>query len=217
MIIFLIGWSALVKVIANQKRTNISAIKGIVRKNNGIVTAKEISSAGIDSWYLTSMVKNNDLERVARGVYFDSTSNNYDELYFFQLRNKACIYSYQTALYLYNLTDRMPFINEVTVCQGYNTWRIKNDVEVHQIEKKWYRIGITHVRTVIGNYVMVYNMERTICDLVRNRRRQDSEIFGKALRAYVRNPKKDVHRLREYAKQFGILRQVDDILEILDE
>lgn len=64
---------------------------------------------------------------------------------------------------------------------------------------------------------MVYNMERTICDLVRSRRRQDSEIFGKALHAYVRNPKKDVHRLREYAKQFGILRQVDDILEILDE
>ena len=64
---------------------------------------------------------------------------------------------------------------------------------------------------------IVYNMKRTICDLVRNRRCQDSEIFGKALRAYVSNPKKDIHRLREYAKQFGILRQVDDILEILDE
>ena len=111
----------MVKVTANQKITNISAIKEIVKKNNGIITAKEVSSAGIDSWYLTSMVKNNDLERVARGVYFDSNSNNYDELYFFQLRNKACIYSYQTALYLHNLRDRMPFINEVTVCQGYNT------------------------------------------------------------------------------------------------
>ena len=211
------GWYVMVKVTANQKITNISAIKEIVKKNNGIITAKEVSSAGIDSWYLTSMVKNNDLERVARGVYFDSNSNNYDELYFFQLRNKACIYSYQTALYLHNLTDRMPFINEVPVCQGYNTWRIKNDVEVHQIRKEWYKIGVTRVRTIIGNYVMSCDMERTICDLVRNRRCQDSEIFGKALRAYVRNPNKNVHRLREYAKQFGILRQVDDILEILDE
>ena len=139
-----------VKVKSDKKRTNISEIKRIVKKNNGIITAKEVSSAGIDSWYLTSMVKNNDLERVARGVYLDSNSNNYDELYFFQLRNKACICSYQTALYLHNLTDRMPFINEVTVCQGYNTWRIKNDVEVHQIKKEWYKIGITQVRTVIG-------------------------------------------------------------------
>ena len=46
-----------VKVKSDKKRTNISEIKRIVKKNNGIITAKEVSSAGIDSWYLTSMVK----------------------------------------------------------------------------------------------------------------------------------------------------------------
>ena len=51
--------------------------------------------------------------------------------YFFQLQNKACIYSYQTALYLHRLTDRLPFTNEATVKQGYNAWRIKDSVIVH--------------------------------------------------------------------------------------
>ena len=33
--------------------------------------------------------------------------------YIFQLQNKVCIYSYQTALYLHGLTERLPFTNEV--------------------------------------------------------------------------------------------------------
>ena len=43
------------------------------------------------------MVRKGELERIGRGIYFD----NYDEMYFFQLQNKVCIYSYQTALYIH--------------------------------------------------------------------------------------------------------------------
>ena len=96
------------------------------------------------------MVRNGELERVTRGVYFDPSYDNYDELYFFQLQNKVCIYSYQTALYLHDLTERLPFINEVTVYQGYNTWRIKDKVMPYRVKKEWYEIGITKIKTEIG-------------------------------------------------------------------
>ena len=194
---------------------SVAKIKKIIKKNNGIVSSKEISKNNIDSWYLTDMVRKGYIERVNRGVYFDPDFDNYDELYFFQLQNKVCIYSYQTALYLHDLTERLPFFDEVTVYQGYNSWRIKDRVKSHQIKKEWYKIGITEVKTEMGNSVYSYDMERTMCDLVRDRKNQDSEIFSKAWHYYMKKKSKNIWKLREYADIFNISDKVEDILEVI--
>lgn len=194
---------------------NEDKIRKIIEKNNGIITAKEVSDNKIDSWYLTNMVQKGELERVARGVYLDSNFENYDELYFFQLQNKACIYSYQTALYLHKLTDRLPFTNEVTVKQGYNAWRIKDYTIVHQVKKEWYELGQVEIKTDMGNPVYAYDMERTICDLVRDRKNQDIEIFSKAWNLYIKKDSKNIWKLRKYAKAFGIAQQIEEILEVI--
>ncbi|WP_242941546.1 type IV toxin-antitoxin system AbiEi family antitoxin domain-containing protein [Peptostreptococcus sp. D1] len=197
------------------KIVNQNKIREIIKQNNGVITAKEVSDNKIDSWYLTNLVQKGELERVARGVYFDPNFDNYDELYFFQLQNKACIYSYQTALYLHRLTDRLPFTNEVTVKQGYNAWRIKDSVIVHQVKKEWYERGKVEIKTDMGNSVYSYDMERTICDLVRDRKNQDTEIFSKAWNLYIKKDSKNIWKLREYAKEFGIAQQIEEILEVI--
>lgn len=194
---------------------NKNRINKIIKKNNGIITASEVAEENIDSWYLTDMVRNGEIERVARGVYINPTYENYDELYIFQIQNRVCIYSYQTALYLYGLTERLPFTNEVTVYQGYNTSRIKDKVISHQVKKEWYKVGISEVKTEIGNLVTVYDMERTLCDITRDRKNQDSEIFSKAWNFYLKKDNKDVWKLRKYATIFGISKQIEDILEVI--
>jgi hypothetical protein len=194
---------------------NTTKIKDIVKQNNGIITARQAAASNVDSWYLTNMVKKGELERVARGVYIDAHYGNYDELHFFQLKNKSCVYSYQTALYLHGLTDRMPFINEITVKQGYNCWRIKDRVVAHQVKKEWFTLGITRVKTPMGNYVQAYDMERTMCDLVRDRKQQDAEIFAKAWQLYLSKGDKDIWNLRKYAKTLGVAQRVEEILEVL--
>ena len=194
---------------------NKNRINKIIKKNNGIITASEVAEENIDSWYLTDMVRNGEIERVARGVYINPTYENYDELYIFQIQNRVCIYSYQTALYLYGLTERLPFTNEVTVYQGYNTSRIKDKVIPHQVKKEWYKVGISEVKTEIGNLVTVYDMERTLCDITRDRKNQDSEIFSKAWNFYLKKDNKDIWKLRKYATIFGISKQIEDILEVI--
>ena len=59
-------------------------IKNIIKENNGIITAREIKSHNIDSWYLTDMIRKGELERVSRGIYFDPMFNNFDELFFYK-------------------------------------------------------------------------------------------------------------------------------------
>ena len=62
----------------------INLIKNIIKENNGIITAREIKRHNIDSWYLTDMIRKGELERVSRGIYFDPTFNNFDELFFYK-------------------------------------------------------------------------------------------------------------------------------------
>ena len=67
----------------------------------------------------------------------------------------------------------------------------------------------------MGNHVYVYDMERTICDIVRDRKKQDSEIFSKAWKFYLKNSLKDIWRLRDYANIFRISERIESILEVL--
>ena len=59
-------------------------------------------------------------------------------------------------------------------------------------------------------------MERlTICDIVRDRKRQDLEIFSKAWKFYLKNSSRDVWKLRDYANIFGISERIESILDVL--
>jgi len=88
-------------------------------------------------------------------------------------------------------------------------------VNVHQVKKEWHKICVLEKNTDMGNSVYVCDMERTICDIVRDRKRQDLEIFSKAWKFYLKNSSRDVWKLRDYANIFGISERIESILDVL--
>lgn len=194
--------------------TNYEKIKKICDSNNGIITASMAAEENIASWYLTDMVEKNQLIRVTRGIYL-TEGGDQDDYYFFQLKNRRCIYSFSSALYLHGMTDRVPFSKEVTVYKGYNSSHVTDDTIIHYAEKGIYEMGITECPTVFGNAVRTYDKERTICDLIANRKKIDVEIFSKALKSYASDPGRDYRKLRKYASTMKIGEKVDSILEVL--
>lgn len=193
--------------------THFDKIESILKLNHGVITARQAKENHIDAWYLSDLVKKGKLTKPSRGIYAN-TNGDYDQYYFFQLAHTRCIYSFQSALYLHQLTVRLPSILEVTVYNGYNISKIKNQAIVHVIEKKYYEIGTAPVQTIFGNTVLSYNMERTICDLIRFRKWFDTEIFVDAVRSYFSHPMRDYIQLRKYAKTFKIEDEVNNIMEI---
>lgn len=194
--------------------TQYEKIYRICDDNNGIVTANIAAENDIDSWYLSDMVDKGKLIRVSRGIY-TTEGGDYDEYFFFQLKNKRCIYSYSSALYLHGMTDRIPFQKEVTVYKGYNSSHITDGTAVHHVSKGLHELGVTECQTVFGNTVKVYDKERTICDLIAHRKNIDSEIFTKAMRSFADSSDKDYKKLRAYARKMKIRERVDEILEVL--
>lgn len=194
--------------------TNYEKILKICKEQHGIVKTQDLSRNNIPRWYLTDLVNKGKLNRISRGIYIAS-DGDIDEYYFFQLRNRRCIYSYLSALYIHGMTDRVPYQKEITVYSGYNSSHLGNDVIIHFVNKDKYKLGITDGVTLFGNPVRVYDRERTICDLIAHRKCIDSEIFADALHKYTRSKERDYRKLREYARVLEISQETADILEVV--
>jgi len=181
----------------------------------GIISAAQGKAAGLSYTNLSRLVKSGALERVARGVY-EAVDAHDDVLYIEQLRRPKLVYSHGTALYLHDLTDRDPLAFSVTVPSGYNTKALLNEgFKVFSIKPELYEIGLVKMHTKYDNLVNTYDMERTICDIVRSRSRIDAEIVVTALKRYARRKDKNIHLLMRTAGLFGVAKLVRTYMEVL--
>lgn len=185
-------------------------------QNGGILLSEELASEDIPSIYLTRLIEQGKLQRFDRGIYV-AEGGQCDEYYFFQKRYKVAIYSYLSALYLHQLTDVIPNKLEVTLYRGYNPHRMGENIIKHFVTKELYELGVVDCKTMYGNIVSVYDLERTICDLVKNRKSIDSELFSKTLNRYIRTSNKDLSKLYRYARKMKILEKVIEIIEVIYE
>lgn len=189
-------------------------IMKLANENNGVVTSQMLKNREIPSIYLTRMVREGKLQRIDRGIY-STDKVMLDEYYLLYQKNQRVIFSFSSALYLHGLTDRVPYKMEITLPSTYNSSHIDKDVIIHKVIEKYYSLGRTMKKTMFGNDVACYDMERTICDLVRFRDKIDVEVFRKALVGYKKHPERDYQKLRQYAKTMRISKQINDLLDVI--
>ena len=182
---------------------------------NGYFILRDASNEGLKKNEIKRIINDNMMHKVAHGVY--ALNDIFlDDLFIISNKNQNVIISHESALYIYGLMEREPFYNEVTVKYGYNASHLKKyNVHVHTVIFDYYDIGVTTHKTPLGNNVKVYDMERTICDIIRNKNKMDIQIYNYALKEYVRRKDKRLPVLMEYAKKLGIEKKVRDLFEVL--
>ena len=194
----------------------LKTIKQLAENSDGIVTTKQVEEAGLNRSILKKLVEDGILDKESKGIY--SMADYFaDEYKLIQMRSDKAIFSYGTALYLLGLSDITPHYFDVSVPQGCNVSRIKKDnptLRFHYVKKEWWDIGITSIRTPYGGMVNIYNKERCICDLIRNKNDVDLQLFTQALKDYFRQ-KSDIRLLGEYGKIFGIGEKIRTYVEVL--
>ena len=179
-----------------------------------MLLTKDIIEAGISKQLLSKYVKKGYIERVAQGVYLSKDAFE-DAMYVLQARSKKAIFSHETALYLHDLTDRDPLQYTVTLPSGYNASNFKNDgIYVYFIKKDLLNLGVEYGKTPFGRNIRVYNKERTICDIVRNRNVIDSAIINEGIRRYLSEKEKDIPKLLQYAEKFRVEKIIRQYVEV---
>ncbi len=195
--------------------TRIKALEELIKASSGVITTSLAEENNIHREYLREMTRQGKLEKVAYGVYIAPDAWE-DKMLIHQLRRKKMIYSHETALYLHALTDREPLAYSVTVPFGYNDSRLKKEgLIVHTVKQDLFELGVTTKETAFGNEVKVYDAERSICDLIRDRSNQDQAIITDALKKYVVRKDKDLNKLITFAGKFRVEKILNTYLEVL--
>jgi predicted transcriptional regulator of viral defense system len=162
------------------------------------------------------MVKNGELNRIERGLY--ALPGTYvDEMYELYAKADYIVFSHLSALYLHDLTDRTPSIISITVPRTKNVSKFlaTGMVEVKRSNEQTHDMGQIWMSSPSGFQVPVYDMERTICDIVRNRKHTDSQILSDALKSYAKRKDKNLTHLSQYAKVLKTEAQIREYMGVL--
>lgn len=182
---------------------------------NGYLSTRDVTSNNIPRIYLTKLVRDCKIERVSRGVYIKK-NDIVEELVVLQNKSKNAIYSNTTALYLYGFSDRVPIRYDITINSGYNgSLQKNNNVNLFYVKKDLLNLGVINYRLNSGNDIIVYDLDKTICDIIKNKKKLDAEIFNKAIRNYFYSKDKNILKLYEYAKKMNIYNKVRNTFEVL--
>ena len=184
-------------------------------KTKKYITTKEVENVGISRRFLGFLVAKNKIIRLSRGIY--TLPNELEDDYFIiGNKSKYAIFSNLTALYFHGLCDRIPVKYDVTVKSGYKGSLQKSyNINLYYIKKENFELGLTTIETNYGNNIRVYDVERSICDIIKNKNKLDLELFNKAIRNYYYSKNKNIIRLYDYAEKLGIYEKVRNTFEVL--
>ncbi len=194
-----------------QSKIFIDIMKQIMVANNGMISTRMIEPLNISRQYLSIMEKNNDIERISKGMYL-SPSAFEDSYFFFQQKYKKAIFSHMNALYFYGMTEEFPYNYTITVPQKYHVDKVNEKCNVFYVSDDIYEMGVVEIKTPNGNKVRAYDKERCICDIIRSKGRMDSEQVKKSIKQYILCQDKDMVKLSNYSKKMGINEKVMELV-----
>ncbi len=181
---------------------------------DGTITAGEVTKAGFHRSVLHELVDNGEIYRYGRGLYVRSDAWE-DDLYLLQRRYGRGIYSHDTALYLLGYADSAPVRYTMTFPKGYNSPSLKEkNILIKRVVPENYSLGVTEIKSPCGNPIRIYDLERTLCDILRGNG-SDIQIITSAMKRYAASEEKDIHKLLKYADQLHVKPKVQRYMEVL--
>jgi len=160
---------------------------------------KDLTNKGLSDYQIKKQVKDKKLFMVQKGVY--STTENYDYLEYLVKKHPNVIVTLETACICYSLIKKNPDIYYLSTKQKDR--KIK-DEKVKQIfmTDTLYNVG-SNVITYQNYKIRIYDLERLLIEIIRNKVNIDFEIYTNMINSYKKISKLlNKNKLQQYIKLF---------------
>lgn len=194
---------------------NIDVIQKEFNKRGGVLKTSELNALGISSRKIKKLLEKNIIKKIKRGYYELSNSINPDEVIIARLFPNAVIFL-ESALIYYGYTDRIPSAWQIAVDKNSEKSQYKIEyppIEPYYLEPKFLKIGVDTIQ-VEGVTIKIFDRDRTICDILRYENKLEKEVFSNAVQRYVKDQKKNIRKLFEYAELFNIKNKVQTYIGV---
>lgn len=187
------------------------------KKNGGIAKTSQLNEVGIENYEITRMCERGDLERVKHGYYQIANRMEISEEQMIATFLGDGVVCMESALFYYGYSDKTPLVWTLAVSRKISKSKVKIDTfpcKIYFIQDDKLTLGKTE-GVFNGVELAVYDRERTICDCFKYKSKMDSEIFNKAINAYVVDDKKNLRNLSRYAKEMKVYKKVTELMEVM--
>lgn len=193
----------------------IDKIKNEFIKYGGVLKTSELNDLGLSSRQIKKLIEEGIIAKIKYGFYELTDYIPKEEVIITRLFPDAVIFL-ESALLYYEYTDRIPQALQIAVDRYSKTTQYNIDypiIKPYYLEPKFIEIGVLTVQ-IEGVEVRIYDRDRTICDVLRYKTKLEEEVFTNAIRCYVKDSKKNIRNLFEYAEVFNIKSKVQTYIGV---
>ena len=147
--------------------------------------------------------------KIEKGIYSDEENVNY--LKVLNKKYPNAIFTMDSAFYYYNLTDVIPE-KEYLALKGDSTKISDDRIKVVYYQEKFFEIGKSTLK-VNGIEIQVYDKERMLIELIRNRKKMGFDYYKEIINSY-REIKDTLNtkKIAEYISKFAIEDYLYDVI-----
>lgn len=177
-------------------------------KYGGVLKTSELNALGLNSRQINKLLEEGVLSKIKQGYYELADKVNAEEVIIARLFPETVIFL-ESALMHYGYTDRIPTAWQLAVDR--DSEKSQYDIDYPLIEpyyqmSDYLKVGVSTFE-VDGVKVRIFDRDRTMCDILRYENKLEKEVFTNAVKRYVKDPKKNIRHLFEYAEVFNITKK----------
>jgi len=185
--------------------------------NTKFITTSKLKKMGYSYYKMRRLEQAGTLRRVNRTTYenlaYQGDENDFFSAEAFVPKGVICLMS---AARYYALTSYLPNAVEVAIerKKKVNTLPAWPAIKIYYYHPSRMEIGVTEVEKN-GNRFHVFDIEKTVVDIIYYRNKIGIEETSEVLRNYLGRPERDIDKLYRYAKLLRCEKIIRTYMEVL--
>ena len=188
-----------------------------IPKDQKIISMKELKDIGYSQYMVSKLVDRGKLIKLNKS-YYENTGYQGEESDFYYVEAYAPngVVCLMNAAVYYNLTAFIPDAVEIAIPRKAKVSTIPEwpPMKVHYFTDERYALGLVTVQEG-NNLFRIYDIEKTVADIVFYRERVGIEETKEVLHNYLRRQDRQLDRLYAYAKMLRCEKIIRTYLEVL--
>lgn len=189
-------------------------IRSLFEQNNGIASVQYLKRKGVSYYEINKLLDDETLIKLKRGVYkwANIETNEMVEVSTIIPKGVFCL---QTACFYYDLTTSIPSEFHIAIPDDSKvSLPDYPPIKLYYWNDTSFQLGITTVM-VDNQSIKMYDLEKTICDVIRHRQKISFDVLKEILKNYLKRKDRNLSLLNNYARGLNIQNKVDDFIKIL--
>lgn len=194
--------------------TDVEAYKKVFDKHNGIIKLSDFTAAGFHNTELNKLIEKGLVEKIKTGYYEWIDGDIVSDAVVIGKLFPEGVVCLDSALFLYGYTQRTPSAWHVAVSKNKkkSKYKINNPpMHIYFLIDGYMELGLSEIMFE-GHHMKIFDRDRTICDVIRYEFKMDKEVFNYAIMTYVKDSKKNIRNLLDYAETMNIKNKVSRII-----